>query len=350
MDLDALTAARREEWARLDELSRVALAHRRRGRRTRHPLPRRIGRSRRHQDVGRPHARTATTSRRCSRARGCGSPGGPENVLRQIPRFFALQLPAALYRVRWTTLVIAVGVRRRRRPSSRSGSRAIPRWSRRSAATRSCRTTPRTTFTGYYSENPAAVFAGTVWTNNAWIAAQCVLFGITGIWPIMVLVQNAVGVGTAAAVMIAYGRGDVFLLFILPHGQLELTCIFVAARGGTAHLLGVGGARAGARAARRSPRPDDRSPRSRSASSSRSGCRGSIEGFVTAQPWPWPVKIGIGAAALGAVPGLHARRRPPGAPARRDGRPHRVRGGDADPRRGLTPPRRVSFESTQNNG
>ena len=55
-------------------------------------------------------------------------------------------------------------------------------------------------FTDYYSENPAAVFAGTVWTNNAWIAAQCVLFGITGFWPIMVLVQNAVGVGTAAAV------------------------------------------------------------------------------------------------------------------------------------------------------
>ena len=59
------------------------------------------------------------------------------------------------------------------------------------------------------------MFAGTVWTNNAWIAAQCVLFGITGIWPLMALVQNAVGVGTAAAVMIASVAGDVFLLFIL---------------------------------------------------------------------------------------------------------------------------------------
>ena len=26
-------------------------------------------------------------------------------------------------------------------------------------------------FVAYYSDNPAAVFAGTVWTNNAWIAA-----------------------------------------------------------------------------------------------------------------------------------------------------------------------------------
>ena len=76
------------------------------------------------------------------------------------------------------------------------------------------------------------MFAGTVWTNNAWIAAQCVLFGITGVWPLMVLVQNAVGVGTAAAVMFAFDRGDVFLLYILPHGLLELTCIFVAGAAG----------------------------------------------------------------------------------------------------------------------
>ena len=37
-------------------------------------------------------------------------------------------------------------------------------------------------FVAYYSENPAASFAGAVWTNNAWIAAQCVAFGILGVW------------------------------------------------------------------------------------------------------------------------------------------------------------------------
>ena len=151
-------------------------------------------------------------------------------------------------------------------------------------------------FTDYYSENPAAVFAGTVWTNNAWIAAQCVLFGITGVWPLMVLVQNAVGVGTAAAVMLAFDRGDVFLLFILPHGLLELTCIFVAGAAGL-HIFWAWVA-----PGRRS-RGESLAAAGRSLATIAIGLdhrarasRGSIEGFVTAQPWPWPVKIGIGAA------------------------------------------------------
>ena len=81
------------------------------------------------------------------------------------------------------------------------GLAATPPWSRALGSDAELEYYAESEFTGYYSENPAAVFAGTVWTNNAWIAAQCVLFGITGIWPIMVLVQNAVGVGTAAAIM-----------------------------------------------------------------------------------------------------------------------------------------------------
>ena len=136
-----------------------------------------------------------------------------------------------------------------------------------------------------------------MWTNNAWIAAQCVLFGITGIWPLMVLVQNAVGVGTAAAVMLAFDRGDVFLLFILPHGLLELTSIFVAGAAGL-HIFWAWVA------------PGRRSRGEALAAAGRSlatiaiglvialAVSGLIEGFVTAQPWPWPIKIGIGALAL----------------------------------------------------
>lgn len=222
--------------------------------------------------------------------------GGPENVLRQIPRFFVLQLPAALYRVRWTTLVIAVAF------LIVAGTVAFwvsgdPALIATLGSDAQLSYYAENAFTGYYSENPAAVFAGTVWTNNAWIAAQCVLFGITGIWPIMAVVQNAVGVGTAAAVMIAYGRGDVFLLFILPHGQLELTSIFVAAAAGL-HIFWAWVA------------PGRRSRGEALASAGRSlatiaiglilalGLSGLVEGFVTAQPWPWPVKIGIGTAAL----------------------------------------------------
>jgi uncharacterized membrane protein SpoIIM required for sporulation len=112
-----------------------------------------------------------------------------------------------------------------------------------------------------------------------------------------VLVQNAVGVGTAAAVMAAFDRIDVFVLYILPHGLLELTCIFVAAAAGLQIFWAW-------------VAPGARSRAAALASAGRSlatvaiglifalGVSGLVEGFVTAQPWPWPVKIGIGALAL----------------------------------------------------
>ncbi|HAQ59301.1 MAG TPA: hypothetical protein DCR63_02200, partial [Microbacterium sp.] len=209
-----------------------------------------------------------------------------------------LQLPAALYRLRWTTLVIAAAfvvvvvvvaawVAGDPALVDALGDRAGLEYYAQEE------------FTDYYSDNPAAVFAGTVWTNNAWIAAQCVLFGITGFWPVMVLIQNAIGVGTAAAVMFAFDRGDVFVLFILPHGLLELTSIFVAGAAGL-HIFWAWIAPG---------------PRTRGVALAAAGrslvtvaiglvlallVSGIIEGFVTAQPWPWVIKIGIGALALGA--------------------------------------------------
>ncbi|MCR2827425.1 stage II sporulation protein M, partial [Microbacterium sp. zg.Y909] len=97
MDADALTAARREEWARLDELSRR----------------RRLGGAEADELVTRYRAASAdlaelkTSAGRTpegdylstllSRAR-LRLTGTPDNVLRQMPRFFLRQLPAALYR------------------------------------------------------------------------------------------------------------------------------------------------------------------------------------------------------------------------------------------------------------
>jgi uncharacterized membrane protein SpoIIM required for sporulation len=295
MDLDALTAARREEWARLDELSR---SRRLSGREIDELVTRYRAASADLADVktsaGRtPHGDHVSTMLARARLRLTGA---PENVVRQIPRFFALQLPAALYRIRWITLVIAVAfvivgtvvaVWISRDPAlvASLGSRLqLEQYA-------------ESEFTEYYSENPAAVFAGTVWTNNAWIAAQCVLFGVTGFWPIMVLVQNAVGVGTAAAVMAAFDRIDVFFLYILPHGMLELTCIFVAGAAGLRIFWAwvVPGARG---------RGESLATEGRSLATVAIGLvlalgvAGLIEGFVTGQPWPWPVKIGIGATAL----------------------------------------------------
>ncbi|MET0671989.1 MAG: stage II sporulation protein M [Microbacterium pygmaeum] len=297
MDLDALAAARRQEWARLDELSRTRRPN---GDQVDELVTRYRAASADLAEIKTSAGRTTQgdhVSTILSRAR-LKLTGAPENVARLIPRFFALQLPAALYRVRWTTLVIAVvfiaivavvgfWV---------SGDPALVASLGDQAQLESY---AQNEFTDYYSENPAAVFAGTVWTNNAWIAAQCVLFGITGIWPVMVLVQNAVGLGTAAAVMLAFERGDVFVLYILPHGLLEMTSIFVAGAAGL-HIFWAWVA------------PGARSRGEALASAGRSlatvavglilalALSGVIEGFVTAQPWPWPVKIGIGAAALAA--------------------------------------------------
>ena len=232
MDLDALAAARREEWARLDELSR---ARRLTGAEVDELVDRYRAASADFADAKTSAGRSVQgdhVSTMLARAR-LRLTGAPENVLRKIPRFFALQLPAALYRLRWATLAIAVGFVLVGTVVALwvSGDDALvatlgSRWQLEEYA--------ENQFTDYYSENHPAAFAGTVWTNNAWIALQCVMFGITGFWPIMVLVQNAVGVGTAAAIMIEFGRADVFLLYIAPHGLLELTCVFVAAAAGLA--------------------------------------------------------------------------------------------------------------------
>src|SRR5690606_24548031 len=77
-----------------------------------------------------------------------------------------------------------------------------------------------------------AGFAAQVWTNNAWIAAQCVMFGILGLWVPYVVFQNAQGLGISAAVMNHFDRLDQFFLYISPHGQLELYAIFLAAAAG----------------------------------------------------------------------------------------------------------------------
>jgi uncharacterized membrane protein SpoIIM required for sporulation len=296
MDLDALTAARRQEWERLDELSG---SRRLSGAEVDELVTRYRAASADLADAKTSAGRSIQgdyISTMLARAR-LRLTGAPENVLRQIPRFFVLQLPAALYRVRWATLAIALGFTAVATIVALwvSGDPALVA----SLGSRAqLENYAENEFTEYYSENPAAVFAGTVWTNNAWIAAQCVLFGVTGIWPIMVLVQNAVGVGTAAGIMAAFDRADVFVLYILPHGLLELTSIFVAAAAGLQIFWAW-------------VAPGARTRGEALAATGRSlatiaiglvfalGVSGLIEGFVTAQPWQWPVKIGIGAVALG---------------------------------------------------
>lgn len=298
MDLDALTTVRRAEWERLDELSK---RRRLSGAEVDELIARYQAASADLADIKTSAGRTPQgdhVSTILSRAR-LALTGASDDALRQLPRFFLHQLPAALYRVRWTTLAIALAFLATAALSAAwiSGDPALVATLGSDAQLEQY---AEHEFTEYYTENPAAVFAGMVWTNNAWIAAQCVLFGVTGVFPLYVLVQNAVGVGTAAAVMTAYDRLDVMILYILPHGLLELTCIFVAAAAGL-HVFWAWVAPG---------------PRTRGAALAAEGralasvaiglvfalaLAGAVEGFVTGQPWPWWLKIGIGALALAVL-------------------------------------------------
>ncbi|MGO1267063.1 MAG: stage II sporulation protein M, partial [Microbacterium gubbeenense] len=230
MNLDAMIDERRPEWDRLD-----ALARRKRltGPETDEFVHLYRSASADLADIKTSVGRTAAgdyVSNILATAR-LKLTGAPDNVARQIPRFFARQLPAALYRIRWLTLVIAavfIGI-----------VALVGWWAQQDPAYMAAlgdeadlKQYAEEDFVAYYSEHAEGVFAGMVWSNNAWIAAQAIMFGITGIWPVYVIMQNATGLGVSAAVMNWFGHGDDFLLFILPHGLLEMTCIFVAGAAG----------------------------------------------------------------------------------------------------------------------
>lgn len=157
--------------------------------------------------------------------------GAKSHLFEDIATFFVATLPAAFYRIRWLTLILgavfvlvaslyAVWVANNPQVLAALGTDS------------ELKKLVDHDFVDYYSENPAASFAGAVWTNNAWIAAQCIAFGVTGLFVPYVLFGNAESVGMTAGVMFAYGRGDVFFSYILPHGLMELTCIFIAGAAG----------------------------------------------------------------------------------------------------------------------
>lgn len=297
MDLDALSAAHRDDWARLDAL----IGQRSYTGADADELIERYQSGITQLAVIKTQAGSTVLGDRLSvqlsRARlrftGVGA-----NALSQLPRFFGVELPAALYRLRWLTLAVAVvtvvigGL-------YAAWALADPQVMANFGSDANLKQLANHDFVNYYSANPAASFAGQVWTNNAWIAAQCIAFGIVGVYVPVVVLQNAMNVGVAAAVMFAYGRGDVFFTYILPHGMLELTSIFVAAAAGIRIFwawVAPGGRTRGQALAE-----DGRALFTVAIGLAMSlFVSGMIEGFVTPAPWPWPVKIGIGALALAA--------------------------------------------------
>jgi len=157
--------------------------------------------------------------------------GARSNFMEDLARFFVLALPAALYRIRWLTVACGaafclVGC------AYALWIGTSPEALRAVASEEEVQRYVTEDFIDYYSENPAASFAGAVWTNNAWISAQAVALGITGFWVPMILFSNAQGVGVAAGMFAAVGKTEVFFSYILPHGLMELTAIFIAGAAG----------------------------------------------------------------------------------------------------------------------
>ncbi|NKY85497.1 stage II sporulation protein M [Nocardia veterana] len=215
----------------------------------------------------------------------------------RIGYFFTHGFPAAVYRARRWWLGVAAAFL--------AVSAAIGIWVSGSGAARRALglpanaeklTAPGGRFESYYSEHPHDAFAAQVWTNNAWVAAIALFTGILVLPAAYLLFMNALNVGVSAGLMADAGRLESFFGFLLPHGMLELTAIFVA--GGAGLRLGWTLIDPG-----RSPRAEALARQGRAAATVALGLvlvllvSGLIEGFVTPSGWPAPARIGIGLLA-----------------------------------------------------
>jgi len=214
-----------------------------------------------------------------------------------IGRFFVEDFPAALYRLRWWWIVTAL--------ANVVVGFALGVWlyynpvvENTLLSSAEIQQLVNSDFESYYSENAASSFATLVWINNAWVAAQCIVFGALGLPVIYVLWQNISNVAVIGSLMHQHGRGDVFWGLITPHGLLELTAVFVAA--GVGLRLFWSWVAPGPRT-----RLSSLAHEGRTAAGVSLGLivvlliSGLIEAFVTPSPLPTWARVGIGVLALG---------------------------------------------------
>jgi uncharacterized membrane protein SpoIIM required for sporulation len=217
---------------------------------------------------------------------------------RDAARYFTVSFPAALYRSRrWWLSIALVSLLAAALVAWWVATHPEVRDSLATPAELREMTRPGGEYQAYYSDRPAASFAAQVWTNNAWIAAQCLVFGVfLGLPVLWVLFQNVLNLGIGLGLMASAGRLDLFLGLLLPHGLLELTAVFVA--GGLGLRLGW--------------TVIDPGPRKRGTALAEEGratigmaiglaavllVSGILEAFVTPSGLPTWARIGIGATA-----------------------------------------------------
>jgi len=207
-----------------------------------------------------------------------------------------VDFPAICYRTRWwwlgataVFLVVAVGLG--------TFIAASPAAQLAVAPPEDVRQLVEVDFEQYYSSAPAQDFAARVFTNNAYVAAQSILFGVLlGIPVLYVLLSNAVNVGIAGGLLAANDRTGLFFGLILPHGLLELTAVFVAC--GLGLKLGWTVVDPGGRT-----RSQALAEEGRALVAGALGLAlvlfvsGLIEGFVTPSGLPTAARIGVGVVA-----------------------------------------------------
>ncbi len=293
VDLDAYVAERRGEWDRLESLT---------GKRRLKPdeadeLVLLYQRAATHLSVIRSRSPdpvlVAGLSRLVLGARAAIT-GGRRYSWQPVARFFTTTLPGELYRARWWWIGVAVacvvlGGAMMRYVAANPGVASL------FMSEAEIRRLVDNDFVAYYSEYQAQNFAAAVWTNNALLTAQCLASGVLIVPVLYLLATNLLSIGLTGGVMIGAGAGDTFFTYILPHGLLELTCVFVGAGVG----LRIGWAWI-------APGPD-RTRGQALAERARSGMlvalglapallvAGLVEAYVTPAPLPAALRIGIGA-------------------------------------------------------
>ncbi|TYB58327.1 stage II sporulation protein M [Nonomuraea sp. PA05] len=148
---------------------------------------------------------------------------------REVTRFFTVSFPVVAYRARWWWLAISVAFL--------VVGWVMGAWVAANPDVQASIASPdeitqlvNEDFADYYSEHPAASFASRVWTNNAWVAAQMIMYAVLLGLPIpYALYANAENVAVSGGLMASRDKLDIFFGLILPHGLLELTAIFLAA-------------------------------------------------------------------------------------------------------------------------
>lgn len=302
MDVEAFAAAHQPEWRRLDEL--VARRRQLSGAEI-DELVALYQRTTTHLSVlrsaGHDPALTARLSGQVARARAAVT-GAPVPGWQALARFATVSFPGMAYRARWWWLGAAAG--------SVAVAVLFGWWVARSpqvqaslAPASEVRKLVNHQFRGYYSQYAAGSFAAKVWTNNVWVAATALVFGILlGVPTLIDLLVNAVNVGLDGALMIVHGKGAEFFTLILPHGMLELSAVFLAAAAGL--RLGWCVIDPGQRSRRQALGEEGRA----SVTIALGlivvlAVSGAIEAFVTPSPLPAWARILIGAVAEGVFLG-----------------------------------------------